>query len=672
MKKLLSILTSLVIATAMLPTALAGGSAAHISIATGNPSGYIQPGRESTIMKFNVHANTDIILNEIRVDLDGSGVNFVDTLDLVDENGVVVDSVDAVERHYFNVRYVLDQGEDHVFTVMANIADDAASHKNLSFDVSIGEMETEDPETGTDYYINPATLQGSEFNFGGLFSSDATFSNFQAVDSNRGITPGDAAVLSSFWLDYKEDLTIETMSVRISGTGQSGIERVYLRDSNGVVITSDLLNSSNTVTFRPNYQLDGREKFDIYVRVNSDAQSGGTMRSEIYDANISTPDGDLMWLGNDLPYTANLFTVVGEDNDPVIDVKRSSQSPKNPEVSLAGLTKVFVFEISPETDVNVNSLKFNVSGTASDDVEKMRLKYYKGAYIDDQDKNYGGNYIFFTDLTVKDDTTQKFEIWVDLKAGADKGDSGMVTLSSIDAEDNDGDTTVNYGLPSRSKTFYIEKYNSGDSPSPATVVPTVINNTEYEELILNGNLDNPFDDIDAAKVKTLEGRAALYLSAKNIIRGYLISTDPVSVEFRGWRQLNRAESVKFIVNSLKLDDDEYCHTSNFSDVPNGKWYTKYVCTAQKLGIVNGNGDGTFAPGRKVKKAEFVKMLIEAHNLPTSYSTYDDVSNSAWYAKYAGVAQSMDLFPDHGDKFRATKVLTRWETTVAVYLVMMSK
>jgi len=66
--------------------------------------------------------------------------------------------------------------------------------------------------------------------------------------------------------------------------------------------------------------------------------------------------------------------------------------------------------------------------------------------------------------------------------------------------------------------------------------------------------------------------------------------------------------------------------NNFTDVNTSDWFYDYVQKIQEWGIISGNDDGTFAPGRDVVRAELGKMFvlfdertdskIEANNLDT--------------------------------------------------------
>jgi len=48
---------------------------------------------------------------------------------------------------------------------------------------------------------------------------------------------------------------------------------------------------------------------------------------------------------------------------------------------------------------------------------------------------------------------------------------------------------------------------------------------------------------------------------------------------------------------------------NFTDVNASDWFYDYVQKIQQWGIISGNDDGTFAPGRDVVRAELGKMFV---------------------------------------------------------------
>ena len=50
------------------------------------------------------------------------------------------------------------------------------------------------------------------------------------------------------------------------------------------------------------------------------------------------------------------------------------------------------------------------------------------------------------------------------------------------------------------------------------------------------------------------------------------------------------------------------YSTVFSDVPDGRWYTNGIIWCARMGIVNGMGDGKFAPGQTVTRQQIAVML----------------------------------------------------------------
>ena len=73
--------------------------------------------------------------------------------------------------------------------------------------------------------------------------------------------------------------------------------------------------------------------------------------------------------------------------------------------------------------------------------------------------------------------------------------------------------------------------------------------------------------------------------------------------------------------------------SSFSDVAEGKYYTKAVLWAAENGITTGNADGTFAPNATVTRAQFVTFLWRALGKQTPSQTsspFPDVPDGKYY------------------------------------------
>ncbi|MDH3324691.1 MAG: S-layer homology domain-containing protein, partial [Candidatus Peregrinibacteria bacterium] len=109
--------------------------------------------------------------------------------------------------------------------------------------------------------------------------------------------------------------------------------------------------------------------------------------------------------------------------------------------------------------------------------------------------------------------------------------------------------------------------------------------------------------------------AVEYAGKNSIVEGYSDGT------FRPNEEISRAEAVKIVVTS-KFKDEEIYGGNCFPDVAN-QWFAKYICTAERNGIVSGYPDGDFHPDRKVSFVEAAKII--ANDL--------SVNETIWYANY---------------------------------------
>lgn len=76
----------------------------------------------------------------------------------------------------------------------------------------------------------------------------------------------------------------------------------------------------------------------------------------------------------------------------------------------------------------------------------------------------------------------------------------------------------------------------------------------------------------------------------------------------------------------------------YTDVSSDFWAFEYVNALSEKGIINGKGNGIFAPFDMVKRSEFVKMIVLALSMESDASlcTFSDMTNS-WAKPYVGVA-----------------------------------
>lgn len=70
----------------------------------------------------------------------------------------------------------------------------------------------------------------------------------------------------------------------------------------------------------------------------------------------------------------------------------------------------------------------------------------------------------------------------------------------------------------------------------------------------------------------------------------------------------------------------------------GHWALEQVKAAVSKGYVDGYGDGTFRPDGQVTRAEFIKMVVSALNVPVSGGS----SGDSWYVPYVNAAVANGL------------------------------
>ncbi len=100
--------------------------------------------------------------------------------------------------------------------------------------------------------------------------------------------------------------------------------------------------------------------------------------------------------------------------------------------------------------------------------------------------------------------------------------------------------------------------------------------------------------------------AVQVLSALEIINGYEDGT------FKPEGKITRAEYAAIVCRILDMGDAGANQVGGyFTDVEADHWASGYIATASQLGIVNGMGDGTFAPSAEVTYEQAVAMLVRA-------------------------------------------------------------
>lgn len=131
--------------------------------------------------------------------------------------------------------------------------------------------------------------------------------------------------------------------------------------------------------------------------------------------------------------------------------------------------------------------------------------------------------------------------------------------------------------------------------------------------------------------------------------------------------VTRAEFAAFIARSLNL---KAAGETEFTDVPQTKWYSDAVAAVVETGIANGQSSTTFAPERAISREEMVVMLMKAYaykymlpfNVGDEGVPFNDHGQiSTWAKAYAATAHRLELVQGNGGgKLEPHKQATRAE------------
>lgn len=185
--------------------------------------------------------------------------------------------------------------------------------------------------------------------------------------------------------------------------------------------------------------------------------------------------------------------------------------------------------------------------------------------------------------------------------------------------------------------------------------------SETSIVTLSSDSTTIFNDVD---VQTSNSTAISYLKDKGIISGYSDGS------FKPENSLNRAELLKILVEGKGYSPDANVYKDCFPDVTTD-WYAKYACYAKEQGWVEGYPDGTFQPSKNVNKVEAVKMLLEifATELQApSTEVFSDVSSTEWYSKYVYTANNLGLLEESGT-YAPSNDITRGGISENIYRLL---
>lgn len=118
-----------------------------------------------------------------------------------------------------------------------------------------------------------------------------------------------------------------------------------------------------------------------------------------------------------------------------------------------------------------------------------------------------------------------------------------------------------------------------------------------------------------------------------------------------------------------MDVENVIKPTGFTDLSGYDWAIDAISSLADKGIVNGVGDGSFAPQSTVTREQFVKMIVLAMNVPVekSASSFTDIESGSWYADYVAAASKNGIVNGVSENtFGVGENITREQVAVMLY------
>lgn len=222
----------------------------------------------------------------------------------------------------------------------------------------------------------------------------------------------------------------------------------------------------------------------------------------------------------------------------------------------------------------------------------------------------------------------------------------FITFSAMKSADRDElkvllDENINdFELDSQDK----DKYSSYDTNKKANTIAAFYVGIK--------NCETPDDLLLAFKAAVVKG-------GETVVQPTTPSPDRPSGIVSSWADTGTTG------NAVQLQPDD----GKFKDLAQTEWARLAVETLADAGVINGKGNGIFAPNDNVTREEFAKMLVLAFGLETEGGdvTFVDADPNEWYYKYivAGVKHGV-ITGSSIDSFGIGQKITRQDMATLIY------
>lgn len=271
---------------------------------------------------------------------------------------------------------------------------------------------------------------------------------------------------------------------------------------------------------------------------------------------------------------------------------------------------------------------------------------------------------------------------------------------SVDAGADDATVTINCAYNNLSKAFEIKIKNvevtvfgetsfslsSGEEASEkytAKVVDKAGNEIESKiiwSLEEGGgvNIDEESGEMTISKLaptQTVVIKAAVneYIFAEREIT--LKRASQSSSGGSGGKSSGRGSVAVGGVSIPKSEEITNLRQADFKDISEYEWAKEAIAELFAEGYIDGTGENTFEPERSIKRAEFIKLIVNALNLPienTKETPFSDVSDKDWFYSYVCAAKKANLISGNDEgKFNPNEKINRQDMAKIIYNALSS-
>jgi len=242
-----------------------------------------------------------------------------------------------------------------------------------------------------------------------------------------------------------------------------------------------------------------------------------------------------------------------------------------------------------------------------------------------------------------------------------------ITVTRYTSSDNSGSAGPGAGAGSGSGSNSGSESNSGSKEQTPTPEKPLLDSKLVDAAQLKAAVQKA---LQANKAVNFSDVPATHWSAKAVQIASqigLIEGKPDGT-FHGSENVTRAEFATMIVRALGLATTGA--DGSFSDT-NGHWADAYIRALHRAGIVNGTGKGAFNPDQEITRAEMAAILARILNMSAANGTKFSDINGNWAADYINQLSQAGIVDGVGNgKFAPNATATR-EQSVAIIMRMLN-